>query len=143
LTRLCLDFTGAGTFWTARHSSSIGRRRRIMSSSSALSVSGSCLCGSIQWNLDDNSSLSSPIMIGQILNCHCSQCRRISGSSSVPYVALPRQALIAAGLLLSSEESNNNIRTLTHYAASKVATRSFCATCGSFMCMDYHEPNTL
>jgi hypothetical protein len=94
LTRLCLDFTGAGTFWTARQASSIGRRRNT---SSSLSVSGSCLCGSIQWKLDSSSS-SSPIKIGQVLNCHCSQCHRISGSSSVPYVDLTQQGLIANGL---------------------------------------------
>jgi hypothetical protein len=100
-------------------------------------ISGRCLCGGIHFSFDSK--------IGQILQCHCSQCRRSSGARFVPYVALQRQALMKA--------VHNNIQNtggkkakyplLSTITLSEVATRHFCTACGSLICMDYHAPNTV
>ena len=101
------------------------------SSKSARSIiqilAGRCLCRAITWTLHD-------VPIGQILVCHCSMCRHMSGSTSVPFAAVPRRPALFEQLQLQAR----------CYQSSKEATRYFCPTCGSFVCMEYHhEPATL
>lgn len=96
-------------------------------SSSLTSLSGRCLCRSISWKLPH-------VHVGQVLICHCSECRRVSGSTSIPFAALPRQPLLA---------QLQDASTLAKIALSDAATRYFCRNCSSMMYMDYNAPNTV
>jgi len=89
------------------------------------SLSGRCLCGNISWKLPNTNK------VGQILVCHCTMCRRVSGSVSVPYAALPREPLWA------------QFSEAQRYVSSGVATRGFCPTCSSTLFMDYGAEHTL
>lgn len=77
---------------------------------------GSCLCGSIQFEVDGD--LTPPSA------CHCSQCRKQSGhiwaSTHIP----------ASRFRLTQSE------TLKWFEVSPVARRGFCDTCGSFLFWD-------
>jgi hypothetical protein len=100
----------------------------ITMSASLTTLSGRCLCYSISWKLPD-------VHVGQVLVCHCSECRRVSGSTSIPFAALPRQPLLAQ----LQEDAPN----LAKIALSDVAARYFCRNCSSIMYMDYNAPNTV
>ena len=74
---------------------------------------GRCLCGGIQYEIDGT--------IGPIDYCHCSYCRRASGS------AFAANASIMAGTFrLRSGEA-----LLKEYEASPGKFRCFCSNCGS------------
>ena len=98
-------------------------------------LSGRCFCRSVSWKLvGDNDSYAKKPLIGQVLVCHCNQCQRLSGSSNVPYAAIPRHDFVAQVRQSSS---------LTSYKLSDLATRYFCNICSSLVFMDYHAPNTV
>lgn len=46
---------------------------------------GQCLCGAIRYTVDDGFSYA--------LNCHCSQCRRATGSAFKPFGGIERDRL--------------------------------------------------
>jgi len=87
---------------------------------------GHCLCRALSWTLPLNDK-----RIGQCLVCHCSTCRRVSGATSVPFVALPQQDLLP--------QFTQSTATLGRYQATPTATRYFCTLCGSFVAMEYHH----
>ncbi|CAB9502927.1 Glutathione-dependent formaldehyde-activating enzyme [Seminavis robusta] len=92
------------------------------------SLKGSCLCGAIQWQLDD-------VQLAQICVCHCGMCRRLSGSTFIPFGAIERAKLWPVV---------KDFPTLKSYQSSSTTTRYFCGTCSSAMVFDYHfEPNSL
>ncbi len=72
---------------------------------------GSCLCGSISYEVSGFSS--------QVANCHCSMCRKFHGS--------------AFGTLVSVTGLNwlTGKEHLKDYVGSNGTVRSFCAECGS------------
>lgn len=74
---------------------------------------GSCLCGSIQFELDGN--------ITDIIHCHCSLCRKASGS------AYATNGFINAQDLKLTDHSDS----LTFYESSEGKRKYFCRTCGS------------
>jgi hypothetical protein len=100
-----------------------------MSSSLTTTLSGRCLCGAISWKLPD-------VHVGQVLVCHCSECRRVSGSTSIPFAAVPRQPLLAQCLQEAAP-------SLAKIALSDNASRYFCQKCSSMMYMDYNAPHTV
>ncbi|MEZ9232286.1 GFA family protein [Vibrio amylolyticus] len=74
---------------------------------------GSCLCGSIQLSLNGGMT--------DIIHCHCSLCRKASGS------AYATNAFIEAdGLKVTDADG-----TLTFYESSEGKRKYFCKTCGS------------
>ena len=94
-------------------------------------MEGSCLCGDVTWTLRD-------VAVGQVLVCHCGMCRRISGSTNVPFVAVCREPFMS--------QLNNFLRSgkIKKYQSSDSAARYSCSTCSSFLCMEYlHEEGTL
>eukprot|EP00559_Dactyliosolen_fragilissimus_P003522 CAMPEP_0184861834 /NCGR_PEP_ID=MMETSP0580-20130426/6432_1 /TAXON_ID=1118495 /ORGANISM="Dactyliosolen fragilissimus" /LENGTH=248 /DNA_ID=CAMNT_0027359475 /DNA_START=162 /DNA_END=908 /DNA_ORIENTATION=- len=107
-------------------------------------MSGRCLCGSLQWTLPAQHA-----KVAQVLVCHCSRCRRISGSTQVPYAALSRKYLLQSLLEATSEQEENhhnnkkNNENLVMYNSTSVASRAFCKQCGTSMFMDYDEEHTL
>jgi hypothetical protein len=73
--------------------------------------SGRCLCGAVTYRVSGN--------MRDVVNCHCSQCRRIHGHA--PGYSAARKAEIAI-------EGEDNI---TWYHSSEEAQRGFCSRCGS------------
>lgn len=79
-------------------------------------LKGSCLCGSVRFEVD--SSLSAPDA------CHCSQCRKWTGHYLVS-ADVPRSSLKIHG-------SDH----LTWFESSDKVRRGFCSTCGASLFFD-------
>jgi hypothetical protein len=74
---------------------------------------GSCLCGGVQYRIDGD--------IGQIVMCHCSRCRKATGSAFASVAPVPTgQFRIQAGQALLSE-----------YESSPGVFRVSCRVCAS------------
>ena len=84
------------------------------SRSTPVELQGACLCRSVQYSVDDAFEYA--------MNCHCSQCRRTTGSAFKPFAGIPREKLRFTtgtdGLLIYGGESEND----TH-----------CKACGSLL----------
>lgn len=67
---------------------------------------GSCLCGTVRFSVQDAFSYA--------LNCHCSQCRRATGSAFKPFAGIERSKFaVTAGsdsLLIFGEEAAHDAR---------------------------------
>ena len=48
-------------------------------------LAGSCLCGAVRYRVTDEFSYA--------LNCHCSQCRRVTGSAFKPFAGIEARKL--------------------------------------------------
>jgi len=83
-------------------------------------IKGSCLCGKIAFQADEISN--------KIYNCHCSRCRKSSGSAFATQVFANLDSLnfIKGRDALVEYESTGGIRT-------------FCSACGSRL-MNYGKP---
>ena len=81
---------------------------------SAQELKGACYCRTVQYAVEDAFEYA--------MNCHCSNCRRTTGSAFKPFAGLPRAKLrLTAGadaLLVYGDETGNN----TH-----------CKLCGSLL----------
>ena len=91
-----------------------------------MSITGGCHCGGVRYEIDG------PIQ--RFANCHCPDCRKITGSTYGSALALhPQHFRLTAGQDL-----------LTAYESSKGKFRNFCRRCGShvFARMDY-KPDLL
>lgn len=76
-------------------------------------LTGGCLCGSVRFEIDGN--------LGPITCCHCSQCRRASGSAYVAAASVDADAFrVTEGRELVSE-----------FESSPRNRRAFCTRCGS------------
>jgi hypothetical protein len=78
-------------------------------------LAGECLCRSIRYEVDD--------AFGYALNCHCSQCRRATGSTFKPLAGIAAERLrITTGhddLMTFGQGVDHDVR---------------CRRCGSFLC---------
>ena len=101
-------------------------------------LQAACLCGSISWHLPDGRN-----DVGQVLVCHCTMCQKSSGSSCIPYVALPKKKLWKQLHSGSDDASCVTRYDSTVVNGAPVATRGFCKQCGSNIYMDYGEDFTL
>ena len=75
-------------------------------------INGSCLCGSVKYEISG--------VVGDIVHCHCTTCRKAHGSafSSVAAVQDSDFKLLSVGSLKS-------------YESSAGKSRYFCVNCGS------------
>jgi hypothetical protein len=77
-------------------------------------LAGKCFCGAVQYEVAD--------AFRYAMNCHCSNCRRTTGSAFKPFAGIERGKLTVTkgrdGLLIYGDDSNNN----TH-----------CRACGSLV----------
>jgi hypothetical protein len=77
-------------------------------------LSGKCLCGTIQYEVEDRFRYA--------LNCHCSNCRRTTGAAFKPFAGIEREKLkITCGadrLLIYGEQSGHD---------------AHCGQCGSLL----------
>lgn len=76
-------------------------------------LSGSCLCGALRYEIDDK--------LGPIAFCHCSNCRKASGTAFATNASVARDAFrwVSPTELLGSYESTPGV------------FRQFCRGCGS------------
>ena len=81
------------------------------------SLNGSCLCGAVHYQVRDEFVYS--------LICHCSQCRRATGSAFKPFAAIQREklALVTGGetILRYGDDTTHDVH---------------CARCGSLLYSD-------
>ncbi len=78
-------------------------------------IQGSCLCGGVRYRLDGR--------IGPIGQCHCSRCRKVSGTAgnAVCHVAAASLAWLQGEAQIASYEVPDSDGWLS----------AFCSTCGS------------
>ena len=76
-----------------------------------MTLAGGCLCGKVRYRTS-----AEPLWL---CHCHCSICRKHTGSPIATYVGFPAGTVI----WLTTEP--------TRYRSSKDVERSFCPTCGS------------
>jgi len=76
-------------------------------------IEGACLCGDIRFKIRVDA-------IKYIYYCHCSMCRKVSGSLVVPWITIPCDAF-------ELQEGNQ----LKIYNSSSLFKRGFCSRCGS------------
>jgi hypothetical protein len=81
-------------------------------------VSGTCLCGAVEFELQPSRHFGPGREMGV---CHCTSCQRWSGASSLPFVvALPERFRVT-----------NGVEQLAHYRDPDSTMRTFCRRCGS------------
>jgi len=77
-------------------------------------LSGKCFCGAVEYAVDDAFVYAA--------NCHCSDCRRTTGSAFKPFAGIPCEKLAltkgANGLLIHGSPENHN---------------AHCRACGSLL----------
>jgi len=83
--------------------------------SSARALTGKCLCGAVQYVVADE--------FGYALNCHCSNCRRATGSAFKPFAGIERGKLRVA----SGEHM------LMMFGDPSAAHDAHCKACGSLL----------
>ena len=75
---------------------------------------GGCLCGAVQYTVRD--------AFRYAMNCHCSQCRRATGSAFKPFAGIERDELTvikgASNLGINGAKDNHD---------------AFCRSCGSLL----------
>ena len=74
---------------------------------------GSCQCGKVTFCLDGQ--------VLNVVNCHCSICRKANGSAFSSFLVVPDEAF----------EVTNGQEWLTSYAMSEKAEKNFCQICGA------------
>ncbi len=77
------------------------------------SVSGSCLCGAVRFELD--------LPAKWCAHCHCTMCQRAHGAAFVTWVGVDEVAL----------KLDDNSDCLCWFSSSDNAERGFCSRCGS------------
>lgn len=85
-----------------------------MSSPSDRRLAGGRYCGAVGYTVDDAFQYA--------LNCHCSNCRRATGSAFKPFAGIPRDPL----------SITQGADRLTAYG-DQLTNNTHCATCGSLL----------
>ncbi len=80
----------------------------------AQKLSGGCACGAIRYETD-----AAPTVM---LNCHCSDCRKASGSGYAAIVVVPKSSV-----QLNGEARFHKVRG----GSGRIVERGFCPDCGS------------
>ena len=76
-------------------------------------ITASCLCGAVRLRITGR--------LGPVVYCHCSQCRRASGSAFATNASVRRSEIAFV----------SGLDTVTEYESSPGEYRAFCARCGS------------
>jgi hypothetical protein len=87
---------------------------RKVDASNTTILKGQCLCGAVRYEVEDQFRYS--------LNCHCSNCRRTTGSAFKPFAGIERERQTisdgAERLLIFGEDTGHN---------------AHCGSCGSLL----------
>ncbi len=76
---------------------------------------GSCLCGAVKFKVAGE--------LGEMMNCHCTHCRKSHGAAFATYIEVP----------WSRFEFVKGKDHLTTFKTDSSTKRSFCKTCGSIV----------
>jgi hypothetical protein len=82
-------------------------------------ITGGCACGAVRYE-----AAADPVAM---LNCHCRDCQRATGSAYSASVVVPRAAVAMKGELRSHEAVSDS---------GHAVWRSFCPLCGSPIAID-------
>jgi hypothetical protein len=85
-------------------------------------VPGSCLCGGVRFQVE-----GTPVVVA---HCHCSRCRKISGTDGLPSLAVPVEQL----RILAGEELIG-----TWFPGPEPRGKAFCTQCGSSLFSGWPE----
>lgn len=77
---------------------------------------GQCFCGAVHYTVDD--------AFGYALNCHCSQCRRTTGSAFKPFAGIERERLA----IVQGED-----RLMFYGDDPQTGCDTHCRACGSLL----------
>ena len=77
-------------------------------------ITGGCACGAVRYEFEGDPAL--------MLNCHCRDCQRATGSAYAPVVVVPRNSLRMTGELRYHKAIGES---------GSFVERGFCPTCGS------------
>ena len=89
-------------------------------STSTQRLSGGCLCGAVRYRVDDTFEYA--------MNCHCSQCRRATGSAFKSFAGIGRENF---SVVEGAEKLFRYGDDVTHDAR--------CSVCGSFLYSQVRE----
>lgn len=81
-----------------------------------MNLSGKCLCGAVSYTCSADSVIEG--------NCHCSDCKKSSGSGYSPTMFFPKDSLSIYGEVRYFENKGKS---------GKLVSRGFCPNCGSQM----------
>ncbi|RZI82944.1 MAG: GFA family protein [Rubrivivax sp.] len=81
-------------------------------------LKGGCLCGAVEYSVPDAFEYAR--------FCHCSECRRFSGSAFSAFGGLPK----------ASFKVTKGADSIKHYAKSEQSVLGFCEHCGSSLYAD-------
>jgi hypothetical protein len=79
-----------------------------------MNISGGCLCGAVTYHGE-----SEPVFM---VNCHCKDCQKTSGSGYAAILFVPADAVKIVGEVKYFESAGGSGKTIS---------RGFCPTCGS------------
>ncbi|MFK8333041.1 GFA family protein [Pseudomonas sp. BJa5] len=79
----------------------------------ANTLQGSCLCGTVHYELHARPKA--------LAHCHCSQCRKSHGAAFASY----------ASVLRSDLQVTQGAEAISSYPSSETVLRQFCSRCGS------------
>lgn len=83
-----------------------------MNTGIVIAKSAGCFCGAVKLQLSANPK--------GVINCHCGECRRLSGSAFTTWAAFAAEAIVIEGR-----------DSLTAFQVTENVCRHFCRTCGS------------
>ncbi len=86
-------------------------------------TTGGCLCGAVRYEV------KGPLR--DVINCHCSMCRRLHGNFG------PHSKAHKANITITKDDG------LTWYKTSDVARRGFCCKCGSSLFWEPFEQDSM
>jgi len=89
-----------------------------METSQGKPFSGGCQCGAVRYRLD--------MQPQQVHYCHCRMCQRAVGNVFATFAPVHRERLTWEG-------------TPSFFRSSSIATRGFCARCGTPLCFSYDD----
>lgn len=75
-------------------------------------VTGSCICNTIEFEVAGDDF--------EVVQCHCSKCRRITGSTADAMIVVPRNTLTWI----------KGLDSISTYKSENGGGRSFCGNCG-------------
>jgi len=80
-------------------------------------ITGRCLCGAITYRVE--------ALVRDVHHCHCGMCRRATGALFATLAWIRRDAVTWSG------------SPPARFRSSAIATRGFCAHCGTSLFLDY------
>ncbi|KKZ62880.1 hypothetical protein EMCG_02725 [[Emmonsia] crescens] len=92
-------------------------------------LKGSCLCS--------KTSFTSNKLPLRLTHCHCISCRKLSGGAFTTWADFPTSAIAWTPTTGTATSTTSTDGKPTLRRSSPIATRGFCESCGSTVCIQY------